>query len=483
MRSICYTLLIAAMCLFFALLLPACSHKSAQENSNELPPIFPDYTAVTIPPNIAPLNFMVEDAHHVYAAFYIKGALQHEVRGKQKIQIREEEWKQLLAQALGGEIEITVSVWNDKHPEGVSYRPFTIQIAKEEIDPWIAYRLIPPGYEQWNHMGIYQRCLSNFEEKPVFTNEQNEKGCVNCHSFHQYNPNHFMLHVRGKHGGTLLKTDDKIQKLAFEELSPNKSGSYPFWHPSGRYIALSSNTTRQSFYHYSKDKIEVYDLRSDLLIYDCLEHRMLADPRFNEETNWETFPAFSPDGKSLFYCTATAVQLPVAYNKLKYALCRVPFDADQFQLGATVDTLYNPMTRGGSASFPRISPDGRYLMYTEASCATFPIHHKEADLRILNLETGDEINCAVLNSNDADSYHAWSSSGNWILFSSKRIDGRYTRLFIAHMDSKGNIGKPFLLPQQDPMHNAQRLYAYNIPEFISGEVTLAQDEAAELFSH
>lgn len=34
------------------------------------PPIFPDYTDVTVPYNIAPLNFSVEDADFVRAEFF-----------------------------------------------------------------------------------------------------------------------------------------------------------------------------------------------------------------------------------------------------------------------------------------------------------------------------------------------------------------------------------------------------------------------------
>ena len=49
--------------LFFLLVLPnACREASDITISDTLPPIYPDYINVTIPVNIAPLNFMITEA-------------------------------------------------------------------------------------------------------------------------------------------------------------------------------------------------------------------------------------------------------------------------------------------------------------------------------------------------------------------------------------------------------------------------------------
>ena len=56
------------------------------------------------------------------------------------------------------------------------------------------------------------------------------------------------------------------------------------------------------------------------------------------------------------------------------------------------------------------------------------------------------------------------------MFSSRRTDGLYTRLYFAHIDENGNASKPFMLPQSNPEHNTIRMQSYNIPEFIKGEV-------------
>ena len=89
----------------------------------------------------------------------------------------------------------------------------------------------------------------------------------------------------------------------------------------------------------------------------------------------------------------------------------------------------------------------------------------------LDLKAGDTSPCTILNSDKAESYHCWSSNGRWVVFGSRRLDGRYTRLYFSHFDGKGQFTKPFLLPQKHPKDNILRMKSYNIPEFVKGEVS------------
>ena len=118
-----------------------------------------------------------------------------------------------------------------------------------------------------------------------------------------------------------------------------------------------------------------------------------------------------------------------------------------------------------SALFPRVSPDGRFLAYTLAESGTFPIWRPEADLWLKDLQTGEERRWSELDSDDSDSYHTWSSSGRWLVLSSRREDGLFTRLYFAHVDENGVATKPFVLPQKNPNHNRERCKSYNVPEF------------------
>lgn len=465
-------LMIACNGLF--LLFSACSTNpgDAVEKSMEYPDIFPDYTFVTVPFDIAPLNFRVEEAKAIKAEFKAAdGTTLATVSGKKGIDIPKKKWKRIMSNHTDSTINVIVSVWNEKHPQGISYRPFGINISKDSIDPYIVYRLIDPGYEPWNHMGIYQREMASFKEKTIVNNHENTLKCFNCHSSCQNSPDRFLFHERGKEGGTIIVKNGRVQKIDLKKLGKHQQGVYPAWHPEGRWILFSSNMTMQSFFNEGKKAIEVYDSSSDLLLYDSEEHQVLTDVRFNQSDNWETFPTWSPDGKALYFCSATPEKnIPVQCTNVRYAILRVDFSAEDGMFGQQIDTLYNPDIRGGSASHPRISPDGRYLLYSEAAYGTFPIWHPEAELRIMDLKERRELHTHILNSPEAESFHSWSSNGRWILFTSRRMDGRHTRLYMAHFSREGQIGKPFLLPQKNPEDNRTRIQSYNVAEFVKGEI-------------
>ena len=77
------------------------------------------------------------------------------------------------------------------------------------------------------------------------------------------------------------------------------------------------------------------------------------------------------------------------------------------------------------------------------------------------------------NSPDVDSFHSWSSNSRWFVFSSRRMDGNYTRPFIAYFDKNGKAHKPFVIPQEDPEWNILLLKSYNVPELSRDAVTIS----------
>ena len=99
---------------------------------------------------------------------------------------------------------------------------------------------------------------------------------------------------------------------------------------------------------------------------------------------------------------------------------------------------------------------------------------------MLDLKTGEAREAKELNSNDTESYHTWSSNGKWVVFSSRRDDGTYTRPFFAHIDKDGKGTKPFELPQADPDYHRQFMKCYNIPEFMHGPVTITPQTFADV---
>ena len=441
---------------------------------NTLPPIFPDYTEVTVPANIAPLHFELVDTcgyTDSYAVFQSGSETVTVQSDKEQIAIGQSDWKKLMEQARGSSIQ--VKVIGKRAGQWIAYTPFHIFVAKEPIDAYIAYRLIEPGYEKWNEMGIYQRCLENFEEKAIITNKLTNYNCMNCHSFCQQSPDKMLFHMRKDFGATYLIDGDKIEKLNTKTPQTLSALVYPSWHPSGNYVAFSVNSTKQMFHTTDKNRIEVFDYASDVVVYDVKKHEIVTSPLLSSKKAFETFPTFSPDGKTLYYCSADSVKIPDFYNKVRYSLCSISYNPQTCQFGNKVDTLYNARLQGKSVSFPRVSPDGKFLLFTLSSYGNFSIWHKDADLYMVNLENRSITRMDDLNSKDVESYHSWSSNSRWVIFSSRRIDGLYTRPFIAHIDVKGKASKPFLLPQEDVNFYERLLKSFNIPEFVKGPVKMS----------
>lgn len=219
------------------------------------------------------------------------------------------------------------------------------------------------------------------------------------------------------------------------------------------------------------NRIEVYDLKSDVVVYDTEKHEIITSSLLHGMDAFESFPSFSPDGRTMYFCSAEYVEeMPFDFEDVHYSLCSISFDPETRSFGTQVDTLYNARTEGYSVSFPRVSPDGKYLMFTLSDYGGFSIWHKDADLYLMDLSTGNYFPMENANSQDADSYHSWSSNSRWVVFSSRRIDGLYTRPHIAYVSETGEVGKTFVLPQKDVDFYHRFMYSYNVPEFVKGKV-------------
>lgn len=468
---------------YIALLLTSsCTDQIDVKSYSEFSPaIYPDYKDVTIPVNMAPLNFFVCDTT-VDRAILTAGHDNIYVKvSDNKVDIPEGKWHDMLSNNAGDTLSITLC---HKTAQGYeAYKPFHIAISQDSIDPVIVYRLIPPGYALWNRMGIYQRRLESFEEKCIYNNRYGKGNCVNCHSFHQGNPSEMMFHLRKRHAGTYIYMDGEMHKINADMSQQLSNPVYPYWHPSGRYIAFSTNKTFQMFHSTDPNIIEVGDDASDIIIYDIEKDQIITTKSLSSPDAFETFPCFSPDGSTLYFCSAQAVDsVERNYKEVKYSLCSISFDLANRSFGTEVDTIYNA-SEGRSATFPRVSPDGKYLTYTISDYGTFPIWHKDADLSTIDIATREAMPMNAINSNDVESYHSWSSNSRWIVFSSRRDDGLYTRPYFSHINEDGTPDKPFMLPQRDPMnHYLMQGFSYNIPELIKGEVDLDEHTTASKLS-
>ena len=444
--------------------------------SGKVSPLVKEYGDVIIPYNIAPLNFYVaaNDGEEALVFSYESMKLSA-ICEKGAIIPELDAWKSMLGKAKGDTIRVEHCVKN--HIGWETYEPFDIHVAQEEIDPYLVYRLIPPGYEMWNEMGIYQRNLENFDESVVVANKESGYNCINCHSFCMQDPNKMMFHSRAVNAGTILLNDGNLTKLDTKTDKTISSFTYPYWHPSGKFIAYSVNTIKQNFHVNSSNRIEVTDMASDVVVYDIDNNELITSPLFFDENAFETFPAFSPDGETLFFCSAEAKNnIPDEFDEIKYHLCSISFNPATRTFGKDVDTLFRADIIGKSVSFPRVSPDGNHLLITLSDYGNFSIWHQESDLWMIDLKNNHMECMDIWNSDSAESYHSWSSNSRWVVFGSRRMDGLYTRPYIAYFGQDNRIGKPFVLPQKCGNFYSLFMNSYNIPEMVKSKIEVSRRE-------
>jgi hypothetical protein len=440
--------------------------------TNIAPVIEPDYTGLTIPPNIAPLNFIIREKGETYSVriHSDNGPEINLSSRKAKIEIPAGKWKSLLQNNKGGILKTDI-LTRDKEGGWHEYNTITNNIAEEPIDKYLYYRILYPGYESWSSLSINYRDLENYKSEALIENSIVNENCVNCHAFNNTGKNKdFLFHMRGNMGGTYFYTGDTFKKINLKTKEMKNGAVYPRWHPSGKYVAFSSNKIIQRFHSADNKKIEVSDLESTLVLYDTGKNQMMNINTGNDGSYMDTYPEWSPDGKFLYFCRAERPKENYDYRLIRYNLYRIPFNAGTRTFG-TASLVYDASAIGKSVAFPRVSPDGKYIAITLADYGCFPIWHKEADLYLLDTATYNPVKPG-LNSDYTESYHSWSSNGFWLVFSSKRGDGLTARPYISYIRSDGTAGKPFILPQKDPAFYSNFLKTYNIPEFSNIKISV-----------
>jgi len=470
-----------------AMLFVACSPKApaTYSTTNSEPTIFPDYTDITIPCNIAPLNFIIEDQVDAYITVLKSTSGEVVIKGKE-VRIPKSKWNKLTKAS-----DITIQVYGCTGKQWTAYSPFKMTVS-DEIDPYISYRIIPVAVESYEKLTIRERNLTNYNEKVIVSNtmiQDNSQGtCINCHYYKNWDSDNMMFHVRHYKGGTILVLDGKLHKVNMKTDSTISAGVYPSWHPTHDYIALSNNKTHQSVHAMSHDKLEVIDEENDIILYNTRDNTVSVIE--NDSSELECFPGWSADGRTLYYVSAhyeapfgpdRKNQIFLDREKLHFNLYSKPFDPDTRTWGPK-KLIYDAVATDSSMTWPRVSPDGRWMVCCISTHGIFPLDQIASDFVIYDLNDNSYRYADELNSPFAESYHCWSSNGKWLLFSTRREDGVHTRLYFSHIDENGHFSKPFTLPQEDPDFNREFLYAFNIPEFMKEPVHISPRQFASFIS-
>lgn len=453
---------------------------------DRLPTIAPEYIDIVVPPNIAPLNFVIKETGKQYLVRIgsSKGEVIEIASSDPKFDIPIKAWRKLLSQNKGQDLKFEI-YFLDSTDNWKKFKTITNKIAEEEIDNYLVYRLLHPASNLWSDMGIYQRNLETYDEEPVLTNKLTEANCMNCHHFCKNDPDKMVMHLRaGKAGGTLINRGGKVIRVN-TSTDFNKAGAYPSWHPDGNLIAFSVNKLSMFFHTYGESR-DVMDRYSDLIIYNIDKNVVTTSPDIASPDRMENFPCWSADGKYLYFCSANKFESyfgefegrqDLLYENIDYDLKRIPYNVETDTWGE-VETVLAASKTGLSMTEPRVSPDGRYLLFTTAKYGNFPIYLTSSDVYILDLETGKYFKPDV-NSDNTDSFHSWSSNGRWFVFISRRDDKMCARPYFSYFDSSGTAHKPFVLPQKDPEFYDDFLQAYNVPELIRDKITVSPQKLAD----
>lgn len=451
----------------------------------------PDYVDCVAPKNIAPMNFEIREEGNVFLTRFSIDGESFFVTGR-RVAVGPKRWKRLMESAVGKSVKVEIFSRNKRRSWRL-FKPFSITVSADTIDPWLHYRLIEPGYELFNRVTLVERNMETFDERVWFDAKAvNNRTCVNCHSFQDHKTDNFLLHTRRACSGTILCRDGVVKKIESNVPTSPLGAAYAAWNPRYPYVAFSSNSTFQTFHSLSPDRIDVIDAASDLVLFDVDSEK--SESICNTDDLLETFPSWSPDGKTLYYCVAKSpyskgtnkdsaagsafdtvfgdessetldrrrAEAVGLYADFHYGLVKRTFDPQTRRFGEP-ETLIDAEKLGKSVAHPRVSPDGKTLIYTLSKYGTFPIWRRDSDLWALDLTTGETRELTELNSPEADSWHEWDSSGRWLIVSSRRYDGTFTRVYLSHCGDDGTWSKPLLLPQRFPRRYFRLTKSFNLP--------------------
>jgi hypothetical protein len=216
-------------------------------------------------------------------------------------------------------------------------------------------------------------------------------------------------------------------------------------------------------------------------------------PGLSDNAHLRTFPFWSPDGGSLYFCSAPnpwtnmATVTATSHTMAKYDLMRISYDLERDRWGEP-ELILAAAELGLSVAQPRISPDGHWIFFCGIPYGCWPTYDSTSDIYGIDLVEGRAAGKYTarkleLNSAECESWISWSSNSRWVVFSSKRISPLFNRPHIAYVGPDGHCGKPFILPQKDPEFYDSLLKTFTIPTLSKGPITVPEADLVDAIKH
>jgi tetratricopeptide (TPR) repeat protein len=330
------------------------------------------------------------------------------------------------------------------------------------------------------------RYVSEPESRLMMTNIPS---CINCHSFSR-DGKWMGLDVdgpandKGLYGIVSVKKETSIQDQyvirwsSFAKKGAKRFGFMSQISPNGRYIItsieppggqvldLETRIFNAAYNSFGFGQV-FYPTRGILAWYDRDTGKLKPLPGADDPRYVQTSAFWSPDGAWLVFSRAPAKdpyyagQITPTYandpneTQIQYDLYRIPFNNGK---GGTPEPIAGASQNGMSNDFPKVSPDGRWVVFVENSNGL--LMRPDSELYIVSFQGGKarrlRCNLSLMNS-----WHSFSPNGRWLVFSSKSRS-LYTQLFLTHIDPEGRDSPAILIENATAANRA-----VNIPEFVN----------------
>jgi len=301
--------------------------------------------------------------------------------------------------------------------------------------------------------------------------------CANCHSFS--NEGKFLgMDMDGPSGdkGSYAVAPveprmviDNKQVFSWNSFNPSRptNGLFARVSPDGRYVITSVNESMFVTNYLDFRFLQTfYPTRGVLAFRDQATGKIVTLPGADDPSFVQCNPVWTPNGRTVVFLRAPAMDpspkgpapvmaLDPNEPQIKYDIYTIPFNDGR---GGEAKPLAGASANGKSNSFPIVSQDGRWIVWVQSANAL--LMRPDSELYIMPLAGGvpRRMNC---NLSPMNSWHSFSPNGRWLVFSSK-AETPFTRMFLTHVDEKGNDSPAVLVPNSTAANRA-----VNIPEFVN----------------
>lgn len=408
-------------------------------------------------------------------------------------------WQTIKKHSIPGPARIVISgLTSSSNPVVISTGQTTILTSRDSVGAPIFYRdvpLMPSEGEKGvikplasNAIHLIQWRLKSIDQPTSRVVLEGMHTCANCHSFSGDGKTMGIdmdgpQNDKGLYAAVALKPQTVVRSEDMISWNPSRDPRFAFNRvgfmsqvsPDGRYVLTmlgSPDRMQQDKYYVANFKdyrfLQVfYPTRGVLFWYDRRTGRRHSLPGADNPDYVQTNGVWTPDGKSIVFARARATDpypqgRPIATRAndpneipIQYDLYRIPFNDGR---GGTAEPIAGASGNGMSNSFPKVSPDGRWIVFVEAHNGE--VMRPDGQLYIVPFG-GGQARRLNANMSPMNSWHSWSPNGRWLVFSSKSR-GPYTRMFLTHIDENGNDSPAILI---EGVTAANR--AVNLPEFVN----------------